>query len=199
MEFSEVVRQRRMVRSYRDESVEPELVDRLIDLARRAPSAGNSQGWDFVVLEGPTQTAQFWDITMASPETRAGFRWQGLLTAPVLVLPIANRDAYTARYSEPDKAMTGLGKAENWPVPYWQVDTAFAAMTLLHAATDAGLGALFFGVFHRADELLNSLGVPSGHELIGAIALGRPDADESGRSSDRPRRELATVIHRGRW
>jgi nitroreductase len=199
MDFGDVVRARRMVRSYSDRVVEPELVDRLIDLARRAPSAGNSQGWNFVVLEGPAQTAKLWDVTMPAPETRAAFRWQGLLTAPVIVLPIANRDAYTSRYSEPDKVRTGLGNAANWTVPYWQVDTAFATMTLLHAATDAGLGALFFGVFHRADELLASLGVPDGNELIGAIALGWPDDDEPGRSSDRPRRELTNVIHRGAW
>ena len=52
------------------------------------------------------------------------------------------------RYAEPDKAATGLGRsAAAWPVPYWTVDAAFAVMTLLLAAEDAGLGALFFGVF----------------------------------------------------
>jgi nitroreductase len=188
-----------MVRDYDDRPVPPELLDRLIDLARRAPSAGNSQGWDFVVLEGPEQTARFWDVTMPSPETRARFRWQGLLTAPVIVLPVANKQAYLSRYTEPDKVATGLGDERNWTVPYWQVDTAFAVQNLLLAATDAGLGALFFGVFRGGPELLATLGVPDGHEIIGAISLGWPKVDERGRSAERPRRELTSVLHRGGW
>ena len=105
-----------------------------------------------------------------------------------------------ARYREPDKSATGLGDAAAWPVPYWQVDTSFATMAMLLAATDAGLGALFFGVFRRGPELLESLGVPGGQDLIGAVALGYPaDDDEPGRSVDRPRRSLEEVIHRGGW
>jgi hypothetical protein len=52
-------------------------------------------------------------------------------------------------------------------------------------------------VFQRAEQLLESLGVPSGHELIGAIAMGYGLADEAGRSAGRARRE--DVIHRGGW
>jgi len=198
VEFAQVVRARRMHRAFDTRPVAPEVVDALVDAARRAPSAGNSQGWDFVVLEGPEQTAAFWDVTLP-PDQREGFRWRRLLDAPVLVLPLADRGAYTARYREPDKAATGLGRAENWPVPYWQIDTAFATMVLLLAATDAGLGALFFGVFRNADQLLAGLGVPPGRDLIGAVALGHPLPDEPGRSTERPRRDLAEVIHRARW
>ena len=187
-----------MHRAFSTDAVEPALIDQIIDTARRAPSAGNSQGWNFVVLQGPDQTARFWDVTLPPPR-RSSFRWPGLLDAPVVVLPIANRESYTARYREPDKIATGLGLADNWPVPYWQIDTAFATMLLLLAATDAGLGALFFGVFRDADRLLETLGVPLGHELIGAVALGHPLDDEPGRSADRTRRPLDEVVHRGHW
>jgi nitroreductase len=198
VEFTDVVRSRRMVRAFQPTPVPPALVDEVLDAGRRAPSAGNSQGWAFVVLEGPEQTRRFWDVTLP-PSRRETFRWQRLLDAPVIVLPLADREAYLSRYREPDKAASGLGEAERWPVPYWQVDTAFATMSILLAATDAGLGALFFGVFQRSEQLLSSLGVPEGHDLIGAIAMGYPalDADEPGRSAARPRRP--DVIHRGRW
>jgi nitroreductase len=197
MELAELLRTRRMVRAFEARPVEPEVLDRVLDAARRAPSAGNSQGWDFVVLEG-ADTAKFWDVTLPE-EKRASFRWQHLLDAPVIVLPIANHRAYLDRYAEPDKAATGLAIATNWPVPYWQVDTAFATMLLLLAAQDAGLGALFFGVFRGAERLLANLGVPAGHDLIGALALGYPLGDEPGRSADRPRRSLDDVVHRGGW
>ena len=86
-----------------------------------------------------------------------------------------------------------------WPVPYWQVDTAFATMLLLLAAQDEGLGALFFGVFRNGPQLLADLGVPAGHDLIGAIALGHPLADEPGNSVERAKRPLGEVVHRGGW
>jgi nitroreductase len=186
-----------MTRSFTDQPVTDEVLSSLVDLARRAPSAGNSQGWDLVVLTG-AETAQFWDVTLPA-ERRAGFRWQGLLAAPVIVLPYADRNAYLARYGEPDKATTGLSDADRWPVPYWQIDTAFFTQTFLLAAEAAGLGALFFGVFREGEHLSRNLGVPAGHDLIGAIALGHRAPGPAGRSSKRPKRSVTEIIHHGRW
>ena len=143
---------RRMVRAFDTRPVEPEVARPVLDAARRAPSAGNSQGWVFVVLEGD-DTRKFWDVTLPE-ERRETFRWQQLLDAPVVILPLASREAYLARYSEPDKISTGLADPTRWPVPYWQIDTAFATMLLLLAVEDEGLGALFFGVFRNGEKLL---------------------------------------------
>lgn len=188
-----------MVRAFTDEPIASDVVDRMLDQANRAPSAGNSQGWHFVVLEGPEQTRRFWDVTLPVAR-RDGFAWPGLLTAPVLVVPLADAERYVDRYAESDKSATGLGSdAAAWPVPYWVVDTSFAAMTLLHAVVDEGLGALFFGIFHNEEALLAELGVPEGLRPIGAIAIGHPAPDTPGRSSNRPRRPLDEVIHRGGW
>ncbi len=199
MQLEEAVRRRRMVRSFLPTPIEVDVVDRMIDLARRSPSAGYSQGFDFIVLQEPEETERFWGI----PAMRT--YWEGvfpqLLDAPVLVLPIADRDAYLQRYSEPDKAPAGLQDATAWPVPYWLTDTAMATMVLLLAAVDEGLGALFFGVFRGADaEVLERLGVPDGRELIGVVAIGHPADDRpSGSGAARPRRPLSEVIHRGGW
>lgn len=200
MEYRQVVNRRRMVRSFTDEPVASELLDQLLTDALRAPSAGNSQGSDLLVLEGPAETAQFWDVTLPV-ERRSTFTWPGLLRAPVLVLPLADPARYVARYAEPDKERSGLGQGEDaWPVPYWMVDTAFVAMSLLHGVVDAGLGALFFGIFRNEEQLLARLGVPDGHRPIGAIAIGHPDgADRAGLSAPRPRRPLEDAVHRGRW
>ena len=192
-----------MVRAFRPEPVPAAVLERVLDAGRRAPSAGHSQGWAFLVLEGPEQTAAYWDVTFPDLDARASFSFPGLFDAPVLILPLTHADAYVARYAEPDKAAAGLGEsAESWPVAYWTVDTSFAAMLMLLAAVDEGLGALFFGIFEGAEVLLRSLGVPEGYAPIGTIALGWPDEerDRPGRSSAaRGRRSLDDVVHRGRW
>jgi len=187
-----------MVRAFERRSVPRDLVDRLLDLARRAPSAGNTQPWAFVLLEG-SQTARLWDVSLP-PERRDEFRWSGLLNAPVVIVPLVAPASYVARYAEPDKAGTNLGESPDaWPVPYWWVDGGMAVQTLLLAAVDAGLGALFFGLFDHEAEVLEALGVPEGWRALGAVVLGWPAADEPGRSVNRPRPDLAAVVHRGRW
>ncbi len=200
-EFAQVVRNRRMTRAFESTPVAGDTLDGLVDLASRAPSAGKTQGWHLVVLEGD-DTALFWDATLPKVR-RDSFRWQQLLSAPVVALPLADAKAYTDRYSEPDKAQTGLGAGPDaWPAPYWTIDTAMSVMTLLLAAEDAGLGALFFGVFRGERELRQQLGIPPSLDLLGAIALGHPAdgaASDPGRSAARPRRGPGEIIHRGRW
>ncbi len=205
-EFAEVVRNRRMTRAFEGRPIEPVALDGLVDLASRAPSAGKTQGWHLVVLEG-AETELFWDATLPAVR-RDSFRWQHLLTAPVIALPLADSKAYVDRYAEPDKAQTGLGTgAAAWPVPYWTIDASMAVMTLLLAAEDVGLGALFFGVFRGERELRHELGIPAGLELLGAIALGYPaeavvEGDPGsgpGRSAGRGRRQVRQIIHRGGW
>ena len=202
-DFAEIVRRRRMTRSFSPDPIDPATIEELVGLASRAPSAGKTQGWHLVVLRG-RETEQFWDATLP-PVKRDSFRWKRLLSAPVVGLPLADAKAYTDRYSEPDKAQTGLGaSAEAWPAPYWTIDTSMAVMTLLLAAEDVGLGALFFGVFRGERELRQRLGIPPGLQLLGAIALGYPaagdaDGDDAGRSATRRRRRPAEIIHRGRW
>jgi len=188
-----------MVRAFTGEPVEPVVVDGLVDLARRAPSAGNSQGWAFVVLTGDGETARYWDITLPA-DRRAAFRWPGLVAAPVLIVALVRPDAWVDRYAEPDKAATGLGGgAGEWPVPYWWVDGGMAVEHLLLGAVEAGLGACFFGLFDHEAAVLAALGVPDGWRALGTIALGHAAPDEPGRSTGRGRRPLEDVLHRGAW
>jgi nitroreductase len=189
-----------MTRAFRSDPLPLEVLDHLVDLASRSPSAGKTQGWHLVVLSGD-ETARFWDVTLPVEE-RAGFAFPRLLDAPVLALPLADPQAYLDRYSEPDKRATTLGGSTSaWPAPYWTIDTAMAVMTLLLAAEDAGLGALLFGVFEREAELRAALGIPDQLELLGSIALGYPVDGETGGggSASRRRRPPSEIIHRGGW
>jgi nitroreductase len=182
MEFAEVVRRRRMVRSFdMGRPVARDVLVRVLDVARRGPSAGWSQGDAVLVLEGE-QAAALWE-------------------APVVVVPLAHKQAYLDRYSLPDKAGAGLDREEAWPVPYWEIDTAFAGMLLLLAATDEGLGALFFGLFRgKGDAALAAAGVPDEYRPIGAVALGWPAPEERSRPSWKGgRRPFDEVVRFGRW
>lgn len=188
-----------MSRSFESRPVAWAQVRNAVDLATRAPSAGKTQGWHVVVLEGD-DVAAFWDDTLPDHK-RAAFAWPELLLAPMIILPFADPQMYVDRYAEPDKQATGLGAgAEAWPVPYWTVDASFAVMTMLLALRDAELGALFFGVFSGEAALRRRLGVPDRLQLLGAIAIGHPTGTERrGRSATRPRRAVDDVIHRSRW
>ena len=196
-----------MTRAFSTRPVDSELISQIVDLASRAPSAGKTQGWHALIISS-TDTAKFWDDTLAV-EKRESFRWKQLLDAPVIALVFADPAAYVERYSEHDKAHTGLGAStEAWPTPYWTVDASFAAMTMLLAAEDAGLGALFFGVFHGEQQLRTRLCVPDAMELIGAIAIGWPDErvvenetlkTEKGLSASRARRSAEQIIHLNAW
>ena len=197
-----------MVRAFRPEPIDRELIARLVNTATRSPSAGKTQGWNLVVLEG-ARTETFWSATMTS-EARATFRWRYLFSAPVIALSFADPQAYLDRYSESDKSRSNLGESlDAWPTPYWTVDASFATMTLLLSAHDAGLGALFFGVFRGEAELRAALGVPSRLQLIGALAMGyervptsteRDDAAfGTGLSATRDRATADEVVHFNGW
>jgi nitroreductase len=190
-----------MVRSYTDEPIDPSVVRSLIATARRGPSAGNTASLEYLVLDQPDRVMRYWDVTLPA-ERRSTFRWQGLLKAPVLIVPCCSAASYVERYAEADKAEGRLGRdALAWAVPYWYVDGGAAVMLLLLAAVDAGLGALFFGQFGRAGAVKKAFRIPDDFEPLGTIALGHaaPDHDGVGRSSGRPRRPLDQVLHRGTW
>ena len=195
MDLRRALETRRMTRDFDDEPVSLELVRELVGLASRAPSAGKTQGWRLVVLEG-RQTRRFWDATLPNSR-RDSFAWPGLLDAPVVMIPVADPAIYVERYSEDDKRGTGLGAGpERWPVPYWTVDASFAVMTLLLALHDEGLGALFFGVFNGESDLREELDIPAGAQILGAVAAGWPlgEGDRPGRSASRRRLAPAEII-----
>ncbi len=199
MNFADVVRRRRMVRSFTGEPIDASVIETCVDLALRSPSAGKSQGWSLVCLEGD-DTARYWAVAL--PEAKRGsFAFAGLLRAPFMAIVTADPGAYLARYSEPDKAATGLGQElDAWPAPYWTVDASFATMTLLLALEDAGLGAVFFAHANE-EELRREFAIPDSVQILGVVAVGHraAEGDRPGRSASRPRRQVADVVRRGRW
>jgi nitroreductase len=203
VDFSEVVRRRRMVRSYTDEPVDPAIVEQALEHATRAPSAGFSQGWAFVVLDRPDDVRRFW--AASSDSIVEPDRWlAGMMRAPVVIVPCSIKAAYLDRYAEPDKGWTDRAE-RRWPMPFWDLDTAMAALLILQTATDAGLGACFFGIVpEREVEVRRALGLPDAGDPrpIGAVTLGHPaprDTGAAGSATRRRRTPWNEVAHRGRY
>lgn len=142
----------------------------------------------------------YWDIALPEPQ-RASFSFPHLLQAPLLLLPLANRQAYLERYSEQDKGHTSLGQSlDSWPAPYWTIDASFATMTLLLAFEDNGLNALFFAHVHE-EKLREKFGIPAEVQMLGVIAVGYENSQDVrlGRSSRRQRHTPNQIIHSGHW
>ena len=198
MEFREVVRRRRMVRRYADTPVAREVVDRMLEHAQRAPNAGFSQGWAFLVLDTPDDVALFWSTTGGGPELRT--RWlDGMRTAPVVIVPLASKQAYLDRYAEPDKGWTDRSE-DRWPVPYWWVDAGMASLLILQTAVDEGLGACFFGIQEEhLPTFRDAFGIPADHAPVGAITVGHRLADTGPKGSPARRERRTNLVHRGRW
>jgi nitroreductase len=200
MEFQEVVDRRRMIRDYSDEPVEPEILERALRNATRAPSAGFSQGWAFVVLDQPDDVRRFWSAT-ADDVDRPDSWLTGMMRAPVIVLPCSSKRAYLSRYAEEDKGWTDEDEAR-WPMPFWHMDAAMASLLILQTLTDEGLGGLFFGIPpDRVGAVREAFAIPGDHDPIGAITIGhRADGERpSGSPTTKARRDLSDLVHRGRW
>jgi nitroreductase len=197
MEFQDVVRKRKMVRSFEDRAIPREVVERIVANVQKAPSAGFSQGWGFLVLEGKDQTRRYWDALWPA-ERRTEWGWPDFFNAPLLIVCLSNKTAYLRRYAEPDKGWTDMDE-KRWPVPYWDIDTGMAALLALLTAVDAGLGAVFFGVFDQA-KLREAFGIPEHYTAVGVVAVGfAKPGDRPSPSLKRGHRPAVEVVHRGRW
>lgn len=198
MDFQEVVRRRRMVRNFSPDPVEPEVIERVLANAVRAPSAGFSQGWAFLLLDQGGDVERFWSA--CTPPELGATSWQeGLRRAPVLIVALSNKSAYLDRYAEPDKGWTDRDEAR-WAAPYWDIDTGMAALLMLLTVTDEGLGACFFGIPpERIVAFRTAFNVPEEFAPIGAIAIGHRAPDRRSPSLRRGRRGVDEVVHRGSW
>lgn len=202
MEFRDILARRKMIRAYDQRPVPPEVLDRVLSVVVHAPSAGFTQGNEFLLLDEPTAVSAFYRLTDDPTEPMYADLRDEL--PPVVVLPLTNKRAYLDRYSEPDKEQWGLGDETRWPVPYWDVDAGMASMLILCAAIEEGLGGWFSGIFANEAEMLAHFGVPDEFRAIGFIGLGyasstapapRP-APSSGR---RARRPASALVHRNAW
>ena len=193
-----MVRRRRMVRSYDpDRPVPAEIRDKLLRHALRAPSAGFSQGWGFLVLEEQADRDRYWAVTSEGGEPDGWLK--RMATAPLIVVALSNKSVYLDRYAQADKGWTDRDESR-WPVPYWDIDTGFAALLIHLTAVDEGLASCFFGLpVEKIPDFKAAFGVPGQFTPIGALTVGYGAPDKRSPSLRRGHRPIDEVVHHGRW
>jgi nitroreductase len=203
VEFLDVLRKRRSVRTYADRPVPREVLERVAGAAVVwAPSAGFSQGLRIVVVTDP-ETRRRIAIAASEDELAAQGRprWKG--AAPVQMVVLTREDDYHDRYRQQDKLQITGGREIEWPAPYWYVDAGAAVMALMLAAIDEGLETAIFGVTDL-DALREVLGLPDDLRFVAVVTMGYPadevDAPSSGASVfTRRRRARDDVVRWERW
>ena len=200
MEFTEVLRRRRMIRSYDTaRPVPPEALEVVLAAALRAPSAGFTQGISLLVLSSASECETFWRVC-----GDADSAWsRDMRTAPVLIAVWTSEEAYLDRYAEPDKGWTDRDRAR-WSAPYWFVDAGMASMAALLSAIDQDLGACFFVIpTDRIAAVRETFRVPPSQLSVGVISVGYPESAPgtriTGSPARRPRKAPSELIHRGVW
>jgi len=196
MEFRDTVLKRRMVRNFADKPVDPEIIDRILELTRHAPSAGFTQGQSFIVVTRPELRKAIADTCEEEEYVQRGFA-PFISKAPVLLIPCTSETAYHRRYQEADKVNQD-GTEIIWPVPYWFMDIGCAVMIALLAAIDEGLVTAFAGS-KDLDRLRSLLNIPAVVTPVGVIAVGYRAPDILSPSLKRGRKPDEEYVHRESW
>jgi nitroreductase len=170
--LDELLSRRRMIRRFRPDPVSDATVRRLIDAATRAPSAGHTEPWSFVVVRDPSTRQAL---------MRAALSQAFVAEAPVVIVPCAELARSRARYH-------ARGERYAW------IDASFASMLLLLAVTEEGLGACFVGAFDDA-AVARILGLPQDVQPLAVVPVGVPAETPRGLG----RRRLDDVIRSGSW
>lgn len=188
MEFAEVISRRRMFRSFSSMPIEENQLERILKTALAGPSAGFSQGTRYVVLRSADAHAIFWSAVTTEGYLDRSTSHRSLDAAPVVLLPVYDKQRYMQRYRQDDKAGSGWQEEGAWPVPFWLTDCAFSVMMLLLEVVNQDLGALFFALDRGEGTLREAFGIAEGEGLIGAVAVGHPISIDRVGSAARRRR-----------
>jgi nitroreductase len=167
MEFLEVVQTRRSVRAYKPDPIRIDVLRRVFDAARAAPSANNEQPWLFLLIKDAAQRRRLAELAADQ---------MFIAEAPVVVVCCGRR--YVDRWS--------------WIGPHmYLVDCAIAMDHLTLAARDAGLGTCWIGAFDH-EAIKQAVPVPPGHDVVMLTPLGYPAARDAFHES-RTRRPLSDI------
>lgn len=170
MDVLDAIKGRRSVRAFKGEKgVSEETVDELIDAAAWAPSAGNIQPWEFIIVRRPEIKRRL---------VEAAFKQSFIEEASVVIVVCADENRSSEGYGQRGRTL------------YCIQDTAAAIQNIQLAAYSVGLGTCWVGAFkeEEASEILN---IPRGIRPVALIPVGYP----SKLSSPRSKRAADEIVH----
>ena len=170
MELSEAINGRRSIRAFKTQDVEEATVMKLIEAARWAPSAGNTQPWKFVIVR---------KLTVKRALAKAALNQVHVEEAPVVIVVCADEKRSSTGYGIRGKLL------------YCLQDTAAATQNILLTAHSLGLGSCWVGAFDEGPAR-KALNIPDGVRPVAIIPVGYPD--ETPRQ--RARRLLTEIVYR---
>lgn len=164
MDVFQAIKTRRSVRKYKSDPIPEDKLNKILEAARLAPSARNSQSWKFIVVR---------DLAKRKELVKAANNQEFLAQAPVVIAAVS---------SDPDNIMF-------CEVPTYAVDLAIAVDHMILTATEEGLGACWIGAFSQ-NEVKRILNIPPDHKVVILLPLGF--ADEEPRQ--KVRKELKDIV-----
>lgn len=195
VELSDVIRKRRMYRSFSGQPVSEEQVREILKAALQAPSAGFTQGVEYLALTKKEAVRLFLTSVTTPGWLEQSRSHSGLRNGGAVLVPFYDKERYLARYREGDKSYSTWQSEENWAQPFWLVDCAFSVMIALLKVTELGLGCVFISVDRGVEELKEQFNVPANLEPLGALVIGYPEGGPSGSPQRKTRRAFEEVAH----
>lgn len=200
MELSEAILARRSVRLFLPDPVPRETMAKIVDLARWAPSWGNTQPWEIVVVDG-AKAAELGDLFVEEAK-------KGQPPRPDIPMPLDFPEPHKTRYMGLGKALfTAMGikrddkqaRVQHYlnmykffgapacvylivdtglNVPYSCLDIGSIGTTICYLALQEGLGTIFLAAsMHYPDIVKRVLSVPDSKKVVIGIAIGKPHPD----------------------
>ena len=169
MDVLEAIKGRRSIRAFKSQAVSTEIVEKLIDAARWAPSAGNIQPWEFIIVRNPEIKRNL---------AKAALNQSFIEEAPVVIVVCADEIRSSQGYGVRGKTL------------YCIQDTAAATQNIHLAAYSLGLGTCWVGAFNE-EEARKILEIPQGVRPVAIIPVGYPAEKPPARN----RRPLNQIVH----
>ncbi len=171
---------RRSVRKYLDKPIADEIILKLMESARMAPSANNSQPWHFIIIRDRDKREQI---------VRVANNQEWMLTAPIILACVAD-----IRVRLGTEEMNIDEESPQYAVKEIIRDTSIAIEHLVLEATNQGLGTCWVAWF-KQNEIRPVLSIPNDKYLVSLITVGYPDEEPKAKS----RKEIKEIIHYDKW
>lgn len=169
MDLFKAIKGRRSIRKFKEDVPDDESIQKIIEAGIWAPSAGDLQSWDAVVVKDHHTKVQI---------AVAAYIQEFVAKAPVLIVMCANKANSGARYGERGREL------------YCIQDAACAAQNMMLSAYALGLGAAWIGAF-KEEDVAELLGLPAHVRPVALIPIGYPDEEPEAP----PRRSFAESVH----